>query len=193
MIRENIARAKARRDAALVELEAASREIEWWRQGLALFDPEAAAAEQTEEDADATIREIIPNGFETPEPTLRQMILFAMRAEPRGEWPVSRIHDMLVTHGWVDPNAKDQAKRITDMASLMVGDDLLERAGRGIYRLPVPLAAALSRALHPITDYALAARQGLPVPDRPSYAPSRERARGRRATASDVRTSQPRE
>jgi len=87
-----------------------------------------------------------------------------MRANPRGEWPVNRIYDMLVTHGWIDPAAKDQGKRITDMASLMVSDDLLERAGRGVYRLPEPLAATLSRALHPITDYQLAGNQGFPVP-----------------------------
>jgi len=175
LIRENIARAKARRDAALAEFEAASRELEWWRAGLAMFDPEAAEAEELEEDADARIRQIIPNGFETPDPTVRQIILFAMRGDPYGDWSVDRIYDMGVTHRWIDPDAKDQGKRITDMASLMTQDGLLERVDRGIYRLPAPLGAALSRALRPITDYRLAARHGLPVPDPPSSASARER------------------
>jgi hypothetical protein len=193
LIRENISRAKDRRDAALAELETASRELQWWRDGLAMFDPEGAAAEEVEEVADARIRQIIPDGFETPEPSLRQMILFALRADPHGDWPVNRIYDMLVTHRWLDPDAKDQGKRITDMASLMVNDELLERAGRGVYRLPGPLAAALSRALRPITDYGLAASQGLPVPDRPSYVSTRQRMRSRPTNASDIRTSQSRE
>lgn len=193
LIRDNIARAKARRDAALTEFEAASRELEWWRDGLAMFDPEAAETEEVEEDADARIRQIIPNGFETPDPTVRQMILFAMRADPYADWSVSRIHQMLSTHRWIDPDAKDMSKRITDMAALMTQDELLERVERGVYRLREPLAAALSRALRPITDYGLAGSQGLPVPDRPSYPSSRQRMRNRLTRASDVRTSDPTE
>jgi len=189
IIRENIARAKTRRDAALAEFEAASREIDWWRQGLEMFDPEAAAAERVEEDADARIKQLIPEGFETPNRTVRQMILFAMRADPYGDWSVERLYNMMVTHRWIDPAAKDQSKRITDMAALMVQDELLERAERGVYRLPQSLAAALSRALRPITDYQLAGSQGLPVPDRPSLRPARERSRRRQANASDIRTS----
>jgi hypothetical protein len=154
-----------------------------------MFDPEAAEAEEVEEDADARIRQVLPDGFETPDPTVRQIILFAMRGDPNGDWSVNRLHDMAVTHGWIDPDAKDQGKRITDMAALMVQDGLLERVDRGVYRLPAPLGAALSRALRPITDYQLAARHGLPVPDRPSFAPSRERTRPRLTKASDVRTS----
>lgn len=193
LIRDNIARAKARRDAALAEFEAASRELQWWRDGLAMFDPEAAQVEQVEEDADARIRQIIPDGFETPDPTVRQMILFAMRGDPYGDWSVTRIHDMLMTHGWVGAAAKDQGKRITDMASLMVQEEVLERVDRGVYRLPQPLGAALSRALRPITDYQLAGRHGLPVPDRPSYASARQRMRHRLTNASDLRTSEPTE
>lgn len=189
LIRENIERARARRDAALAELEAASRELQWWRAGQEMFDPEGATTARAEEAADATIKELIPQGFETPDPTLRQTVLLAMRADPRGDWPVNRIYDMLVTHGWVDPDAKDRGKRITDMAALMVQDELLERAGRGIYRLPAPLAGSLERALRPITDYRLAGSLGVPVPDRPAIVSGRERARRRATRASDSRTS----
>lgn len=132
-IRLNIERATARRDAALVELEAASRELLWWRAGQEMFDPEGAMAAGAEEAADATIKEILPQGLDTPEPTLRQTMLLAMRADPHGDWPTSRIHEMLVMHGWIDPDAKDQSKRITDMAALMAQDELLERPSRGIY------------------------------------------------------------
>lgn len=189
LIRANIERAKARRDAALAEFEAASRELQWWREGLVMFDPGAGAAEELEEEADRRIRELVPEGFDTPDPTIRQVILFAFRGDPHGEWSVNRIYDMAVTHGWIDPTAKDQAKRITDMAGLMAQDQLLERVDRGVYRLPQPLAAALSRVLRPITDYGLAARHGLPVPDRPLLQSSRNRLRRGRANASDIRTS----
>lgn len=185
-IRENIGRAKARRDAALAEYEAASRELEWLRQGLAMFDPAAAAVEEIEEDADARIRRLIPAGFDTPDPTVRQMILFAMRADPLGDWSVDRLYNMCVTHGWIDPAATETSKRITDMAALMAREGLLERADRGVYRLPQPLGGALSRALRPITDYQLAGSRRMSVPDRP---PVRARMRRRQANASDIRTS----
>jgi len=188
-IHGNIARAKARRDSALVELEAATRELQWWREGLSLFDPDASAAERTEEqDADAQILELIPEGFGTQNPTTRQLILFAMRADLQGEWPIARIFDVLVMHGWLRSEEEEHVKRITDMTALMARDQLLVRVGRGVYKLPEDLASALARYLHPITDYRMAARHGLPIPPRP---PIRPRATGRRATASDIRTSQP--
>ena len=193
VIQENIARAKARRDAALLELEAATRELDWWREGLAMFDPQAAEAETDEERADARIRQLIPDGFDTPNPSVRQMILFAMRADPYGEWSIPRISDVIVMHRWADPNAEDLLKRITDMTAAMARDELLTRIGRGVYRLPELLGGALSRALRPITDYSVAARHGLPVPERPVYPPSRQRLKGHRTTASDIRTSHARE
>jgi hypothetical protein len=186
-IAENIARAKERRDAALIELEAATKELQWWRAGLAMFDPGSAAAEHAEERADAQIRDVIPEGFGTMNPSIRQLILFAMRAEPHGDWPIARIFDVLVMHGWLHPDDEAQVKRITDMTALMARENLLLRADRGVYRLPDDLAAALSRALRPITDYRIAARHGMPVPERPVV---RARAAGRRATASDIRTPQ---
>jgi hypothetical protein len=56
-------------------------------------------------------------------------------------------------------------KRIADMAAIMVSERLLERAGRGVYRLPETLAGALERALPPITAYRVASDLGFPVPD----------------------------
>lgn len=188
-IRANIESAKQRRDAAQVELDAAVRELQWWRDGLAMFDPEGAAAEQAEELADMEIRRLVPDGF-TRRPTTRQLILFAIRAEPAGEWPIARIFDVAAIHRWIDADDQEQLKRVTDMTALMAREGLLVRTGRGVYKLRDDLIGALSRALHPITDYRAAGRLGMPVPQRP---PLRPRSLGRRATASDIRTSQPRE
>lgn len=185
-IRQNIERAKQRRDAAQAELDAAVRELQWWRDGLAMFDPGSAAAEQAEEQADLDIRRLVPNGF-TRNPTTRQLILFALRAEPRGDWPIARIFDVAAMHGWIEADDQEQLKRITDMTALMAREGLLVRAGRGVYKLRDDLVGALSRALHPITDYRRAGRMGMPVPQRPAL---RSRSVGRRAKASDIRTSQ---
>jgi len=188
-IRENLARAEQRRDAALVELAAATRELAWWREGLAMFDPEAAAAEVAEELADAEILQIVPDGY-ARNPTTRQIVIQAIRAEPAGEWPIARIFDLAVMHGWLAAEDKEQIKRITDMTALMAREGVLTRAGRGVYRLREDLIGALSRTLHPITDYRTAGRYRLPVPPRPALRP---RGVGRRATSSDIKTSQTRE
>lgn len=184
-IRENLERAKQRRDAAQLELDAAVRELQWWRDGMAMFDPAGAVAEEAEELADIEIRRLLPDGF-TNSPTTRQLILFAIRAEPAGEWPIARIFDVGVMHRWIAPEDQEQLKRITDMTALMAREGMLVRANRGVYRLREDLIGALSRALHPITDYRVAARLGTPARERP---PLRRRSVGRRATTSDIRTS----
>jgi hypothetical protein len=58
------------------------------RDGLAMFDPAGAAAEQAEELADIEIRRLVPTGF-MRSPTTRQLILFAIRAQPAGQWHAS--------------------------------------------------------------------------------------------------------
>jgi hypothetical protein len=184
-LREQIERAKERRDAAQREVEAAARELHWLREGLAMFDPEGAGAELAEERADMEIRRIIPEGF-TRNPSTRQLILFAIRAEPAGAWPIARIFDVAVQHRWTDAEDQEHLKRITDMTALMAREGLLKRVGRGVYMLRSDLVGALSRFLHPIADYAIAARHGLPVPQGP---PIRPRGIGRRTIASDIRTS----
>jgi len=185
-IRENIERAKQRRDAAQLELDEAVRELQWWRDGLAMFDPAGAVAEQAEELADMEIRRLVPNGF-TRSPTTRQLILFAIRAEPAGEWPIARIFDVAAMHRWIDADDQEQLKRITDMTALMAREGLLVRTDRGVYKLRNELIGALSRALHPITDYRGAARPGRRVRQRPPPGP---RSAGRRATSSDIRAFQ---
>ena len=90
-------------------------------------------------------------------------------------------------HRWIDADNQEQLKRITDMTALMAREGLLVRTGRGVYKLRDDLIGALSRALHPITDYRLAARPGRTVPQRP---PLRPRSVRRRATSSDIRASQ---
>lgn len=186
-IRENLERAKQRRDAAQLELDAAVRELQWWRDGLAMFDPAGAVAEQVEELADIEIRRLLPDGF-THSPTTRQLILFAIRAEPAGDWPIARIFDVAAMHRWIAPEDQEQLKRITDMAALMAREGMLLRPARGVYRLREDLIGALSRALHPITDYRVAARLGMPGPETP---PIRPRSVARRV-ASDIRTPSPR-
>lgn len=187
-IRQNVQRAKQRRDAAQLELDAAVRELQWWRDGLAMFDPAGAVAEQAEELADFEIRRLLPDGF-TSSPTTRQLILFAIRAEPAGEWPIARIFDVGVMHRWIAPEDQEQLKRITDMTALMAREGMLVRASRGVYKLREDLIGALSRALHPITDYRAAGRLGLPVPETP---PIRPRSVARRVIAPDIQTSSPR-
>lgn len=187
-IRENLERAKQRRDAAQLELDAAVRELQWWRDGLAMFDPAGAVAEQAEELADIEIRRLLPDGF-TNSPTTRQLILLAIRAEPAGEWPIARIFDVGVMHRWIAPEDKEQLKRITDMTALMAREGMLVRATRGVYKLREDLIGALSRALHPITDYRVAARRGMPVPETP---PIRPRSAARRVVAPHTQPSSPR-
>ena len=38
------------------------------------------------------IRRLVPGGF-TRRPTTRQLILFAIRAQPAGDWPIARIFE----------------------------------------------------------------------------------------------------
>ena len=185
-IRENIERAKQRRDAAQLELDEAVRELQWWRDGLAMFDPAGAVAEQAEELADAEIRRLVPDGF-TRSPTTRQLILFAIRAEPAGEWPIARIFDVAAMHRWIDADDQEQLKRITDMTALMAREGLLVRTDRGVYKLRDELIGALSRALRPITDYRGAARPGRRVRRRP---PLRPRSDGHRRSVFRMRASQ---
>jgi hypothetical protein len=167
IIRANIQRARERRDRAMGELAAATDELNWWRAGQKMFDPEGAQESLGEEAADEIIRRLIPNGFETSEPTLRQAILLSMRAGPHTPWSVDELSAMMALNGWL-PMGPTSKKRISDMATVMVNDGLLLRPDRGVYQLPEILAAALERALHPITDYRMADQMGFSVPDHPS-------------------------
>lgn len=88
----------------------------------------------------------MPDGF-TRSPTTRQLILFAIRAEPAGAWPIARIFDVAAMHRWIDADDQEQLKRITDMTALMAREGVLIRTGRGVYKLRDDLIGALSRAL----------------------------------------------
>jgi hypothetical protein len=145
-LRASLDRARERRDRAAVEFEAASREIEWLEQGLRLLDP------GPEEDGDAMLRAILPDGV-PEQPTLRQAIVLAMRANPHTEWGATEIAQRLAMNGWT-PRSGEPNKRVSDMANVMIADGQLQRTKtKGIYRLVEPLASAVQRALPPITDY----------------------------------------
>jgi hypothetical protein len=115
---------------------------------------------------EAAVRDLLPEGFGTDRPTLRQAIMMVMRANTRTPWTVADLAMMLNLNGWLPKG--DHTKRITDMAGVMVKEGHLRRTGRGVYRLSSPLAHALESALPPITDYRTAAADGLPVPDHPA-------------------------
>ncbi len=167
-IRSNIERAQARRDAALAEYEAATAELKWWRAGQVLVEDDLAS--DPDRAADTLIAELIPKGFDTTQPSLRQALLLIMRSNPRKGWSIGDYKMMLALNNWL-PQRADVNKRIADMAAIMVSERLLERAGRGVYELPEALASALERALPPITDYTVAGDLGFPVPDHPAAGP----------------------
>lgn len=161
-LREGIARARERRDRAYAEYEAANRELEWLQAGLRL-----AGANASEQEGDALLGDLLPEGAQTRKPTLRQAIILVMRANPRSDWSTSDIAEALAMNGWL-PRHGEAAKRISDMANVMIKEGHLRRNGRGVYTLSVLLADALGRAMPPITDYRVAAANGLPVPDHPA-------------------------
>ena len=121
---------------------AASREIDWLEQGLRLLDP------GPEEAGDAMLRAILPDGI-PEQPTLRQAIVLAMRANPHTEWGATEIAERLAMNGWAPRNGEPN-KRVSDMANVMIADGQLKRTKtKGIYRLVEPLASAVQRALRP--------------------------------------------
>jgi hypothetical protein len=156
----NLKVAREKRDRLYREFEAAAAEVEWWEHGARLFKLETSR----EVEADRVISEMLPNMEERPlKPTLRQAILLMLRADPNGLWNVDGISEMLRLNGWL-PGA-EPSKRISDMAGVMVTERILQREGRGEYRLDDDLAAALIRKLPPITDYRRAEEFGISVPD----------------------------
>lgn len=159
-IRANLSRARERRDQAYTEYEAAVRELAWWAEGARMFGIE-------DDSADALLRELLPEGASTTQPSLRQAVMLVMRASPDEAWSVADIVDALALNGW-KPQKSDATKRVSDIASVMVSDGHLIRSGRGVYQLAEPLAAALVKTLPPITDYRVAAAHGRPVPDQPA-------------------------
>lgn len=138
----NLKVAREKRDRLYREFEAAAAEVEWWEHGARLFKLETSR----EVEADRVISEMLPNMEERPlKPTLRQAILLMLRADPNGLWNVDGISEMLRLNGWLP--GTEPSKRISDMAGVMVTERILQREGRGEYRLDDDLAAALIRKL----------------------------------------------
>jgi hypothetical protein len=162
-IRENLQRARDRRDRAWAEYEAADREVKWWEQGQGMF----GGIDERQEEGDALLSEVLPNGPATQRPTLRQALILVMRANPDSDWTVGDLTNALGMNRWM-PKGFEPTKRITDVAGTMVQEGYLTRSDRGVYRLSTLLADALKRVLPPITDYRLAAELGMPVPDHPA-------------------------
>jgi len=159
-IHENLRRARDRRDRAWKEYEAADREVKWWEQGQEMF----GATDDREQDEDALLRELLPNGAATQRPTLRQALILVMRANPGSDWTVEDLMNALGMNGWM-PKGFEPTKRVTDVAGTMVQEGHLTRSSRGVYRLSTLLADAARRTFPPITDYRLAAELGMPAPD----------------------------
>lgn len=142
-ITERIREAKARRDRALAEYQAAVEELEWWRQGQRLFgEPEA------EDQVDDDVAQLFPPAWafaDGTEPTLRQAIVATMEKRPGRHWPVHDLVAALHRNDWL-PEREDSTKRVSDMAGIMVKDGQLERVSRGVYILAPEVAAALAAA-----------------------------------------------
>lgn len=165
----NIDDARTRKERALADYEAASAELAWWLQGADLAG--IAVVREDDEPDSASIEELFPPAalFDTggAEPTLRQAIVAHLRENPMIPFPIASIAHALVLREWI-PDRRDTQKRVSDMASLMAGEDQLQRVDRGVYRLHPRLAVAFEQ--RPVTDYRRAAEMGMPVP--PSTAPA---------------------
>jgi hypothetical protein len=162
-IRDNLRRARERRDCAWAEYEAAEREVKWWEQGQDMF----GATDESEQEGDALLNELLPTGAATQRPTLRQALILVMRANPSSDWTVDDLVNALGMNAWM-PKGFEPTKRVTDVAGTMVQEGHLTRSSRGVYRLSTLLADALRRTLPPITDYRLAGELGMPPSDHPA-------------------------
>jgi len=143
-IADNLRAAEERKNKALAEYKSALVELDWWREGQRIFDP--ASVEERTVNAEE-ILELFPaaSAFQNGnEPSLRQAIVALLRESPGARWTVSDIVSRLAGRGWLPrrTSTKEAAKRVSDMAGVMVADNQLERAGRGVYILAPELAAA---------------------------------------------------
>ncbi len=160
MIRANLRKARETRDEAWRAYEEAVNQVEWWERGAKLF----GGATEIEVNADARLGDLLPDGIPR-QPTLKQAILLIMRSNPNATWTVDQIAQMLNMNGWLPTS--EPAKRISDMAGVMVNEFWLSRTDRGTYALMPDIAVALSSRFPPITDYTRVP-DGFPVPDHPA-------------------------
>jgi hypothetical protein len=158
----NIDAARERKARALAEYEAATAELSWWLRGADLAGV-VVVHDDHEPDSD-NVEGVFPSAdhFEQSgaQPTLRQAIMAHLRRNPIMTFSVSGLAEALVLRGWL-PESGAQ-KRVSDMVSLMAGDEQLKRVERGVYRLHPRFAVAFEQ--RPLTDYRRAAEMGLPVP-----------------------------
>lgn len=165
MIAANIESARARKSKALADYEAASAELAWWLKGAELVGL-AVAPEDDDDPEPSNVEELFPPGayFDQGDvqPTLRQAVIAFLREQPGLAFPVQDIASALVMRGWLGEDGAQ--KRVSDIVSLMHGDEQLQRVDRGIYRLHPRLAVALDRS-RPVT-YRAAQRRNLPPPVR---------------------------
>lgn len=146
LIVANIEAARQRKANALADYEAASAELAWWLQGADLAG--VAVVPDDDEPSSANVEELFPPAsfFEVggSVPTLRQAIVAHLREHPMMPFTIAALTQALVAREWL-PEREDAQKRVSDMASLMVGDDQLQRVERGIYRLHPRLVVAFDR------------------------------------------------
>lgn len=134
---DSIRAAEHRREVALSNYQAATAELAWLHEGLRVLGM------VSESDITRTsVTELFPpiEVFEPgTRPTLRQAIVLAMRYQSRTVWRVADLASTIVDAGWLDP--EDAAKRVSDMAGVMVTDGQLVRPARGEYTLAPELSA----------------------------------------------------
>jgi hypothetical protein len=149
MIRANLEQARKNRDDAWRAFEEASQQVEWWEHGLKLFTVVPGPVETAEQ----RLRELIPDLPDGTRlrPTLKQAMLLIMRANALESWTVDQLSLMLDLNNWLPTS--EPSKPISDMASVMISEGLMDRLGRGEYRLTPEIAAALIARFPPVTDY----------------------------------------
>ena len=127
--------------------------------------PGVAVVREDDEPTAANVEELFPPAvyFEQTEvqPALRQAIVAHLREYPTVAFSVADLALALVRRNWV--GGQSAQKRVSDMASVMHGEEQLQRVDRGVHRLHPRLAAAFER--RPVTDYRRAAEMGFPVPE----------------------------
>jgi hypothetical protein len=162
-LRSSLHFARKRRDEAWVSFESAVREVAWLERGLQLY----GHVDLDEQMADTFLKSLLPEGVQN-RPSLKQAMLLIMRANVWDTWSIDEIARMLNINGWLPRS--DAGKRISDMASVMKADGILDPTGpRGEYKLKYEIADALVRMFPPITDYRYASEiDAIVVPDHQS-------------------------
>lgn len=142
VIAAHIRDAEDRKSRALVEYQAATAELDWWKRGQQLFGG-GGTSEPDDSGADFDFLVASLNPDEQPS-TLRQAIATVMWLEDKPSWNAREITLALDRRGWLPKH--EPIKRVTDMAGVMATAGQLRKEGRGSYSLAPELAASFDLA-----------------------------------------------